>query len=109
MDVHSPAEAAGMKVGDLLSEFSEVNIYTMEPFKQIPRFVKEGLKIKLILLRKMTDSQEQELYMSQGIKCYQLKDKNHYAKLEIEVIPSQWIGKGLLGCKIDPIWSNSTV
>jgi hypothetical protein len=32
-----------------------------------------------------------------------MKDNKKYAKIEIVVVPSHWEGRGLLGCKIDPL------
>ena len=40
VEKQSPAEEGGLLVNDLLSEFSEVNIYTIDNIKQIPKYVK---------------------------------------------------------------------
>ena len=51
--MESPAEKGGLKIGDLLSEFSEVNIYTVDSIKQIPKYVKEGLDGTVVVMRKV--------------------------------------------------------
>ena len=52
MEKSSPAAKGGLVAGDLLSEFSEINIYSIDNLKQIPKYVKEGLEIPLVVLRK---------------------------------------------------------
>ena len=49
----SPAEKAGLKVGDLLSEMGEVNIYSMDWQKQIAGVVREGIALKVVVMRKV--------------------------------------------------------
>ena len=50
----SPAEKAGLKVGDLLSELAEINIYSLDWQKQIAGVVKEGIPLKLVIMRPIT-------------------------------------------------------
>ena len=50
----SPAEKAGLKVGDLLSELAEINIYSLDWQKQIAGVVKEGIPLKLVVMRPIT-------------------------------------------------------
>jgi len=38
-----------------------------------------------------------------GEGIFELKDGKKYRKIVLHVVPSVWIGKGLLGCKIDPL------
>ena len=40
-------------VGDLLSEFDEINIYSLDWQKQIPGVVKEGIALKVVVMRKV--------------------------------------------------------
>jgi S1-C subfamily serine protease len=47
----SPAESAGLKVGDLVSEFADVTIYSMDWIKQLGQTVREGEELKLVILR----------------------------------------------------------
>ena len=37
-----------------------------------------------------------------------MKDGNKYEKIACKVTPMKWIGKGLLGCKLDPLWVYDT-
>lgn len=53
MDINSPAEKADLKVGDFVSEFSEVNIYTINNLKEIPKYVKEGKPVDIVVLRRV--------------------------------------------------------
>jgi hypothetical protein len=32
-----------------------------------------------------------------------MKDGNHYQKITLKVVPNFWQGRGMLGCKIDPL------
>ena len=96
VDEESPASKAGLKVGDLLSEFAKVNIYTMDNIKEIPKYVKEGVPVVLITLRMTQDEADEKT-------IFRLKDGNNYQKIKCEITPSKWIGKGLIGCKIDPL------
>lgn len=47
----SPAEIAGLKVGDLLSQFGQINIYSLDWLKQIAGVVKESVPIGIIIMR----------------------------------------------------------
>lgn len=96
VEEESPAKTGGLKVGDLVSEFSEVNIYTLDNIKQIPKYVKEGSPLAIIVLRPTVDEAE-------GETVFLLKDGKKYEKISCKVLPSKWMGKGLLGCKIDPL------
>ena len=99
VESESPAEKGGLKVGDLVSEFSEVNIYSIDNLKQLPKYVKEGNPIPIVVMRKCADE-------GSGPNIFILKDGNKYEKIKCTVVPSKWVGKGLLGCKIDPLhWS----
>lgn len=84
-------------MGDLLSEFAEVNIYTLDNIKQIPRFVKDGLPIDIVLMRKLEGKEEN------GDKSFALKDGQRYLRVDLKVTPTIWEGKGLLGCKFNPL------
>lgn len=55
VESNSPAELGGMKVNDLLSEFSQVNIYTPDNIKQIPYQVKENHEVKIIVMRQVSE------------------------------------------------------
>jgi hypothetical protein len=33
---------------------------------------------------------------------FELKDKNSYWKITLQVLPGRWKGRGLLGCQINP-------
>lgn len=92
----SPSHKGGLEVGDLLSEFAEVNIYSLDNLKQIPRHVKEGLEIDIAVMRKVSQD-------ASGENIFELKDGNKYQRTKCKVTPSTWEGKGLLGCKIDPL------
>lgn len=48
----SPAEKCGLQIGDLVSEFGEVMIYSMDWKKQITGLVREGVAIRVIMMRK---------------------------------------------------------
>ena len=61
VECESPAEKGGLKTGDLLSEFSEVNIYTIDSIKQIPKYVKEGLDVPVIVMRKVSPNSSGEM------------------------------------------------
>jgi hypothetical protein len=71
-------------------------IYSLDWMKQIPTIVKEGVPIKVIVMRKATEGETLD-YPS-----FELKDKNRYYRIELFLVPARWEGKGLLGCKIDP-------
>jgi hypothetical protein len=64
--------------------------------KEIPKYVKEGRPIQVVVLRQVN-----EMKTGQGI--FQLKDGRKYEKITVEVVPAFWSGRGLLGCKIDPL------
>ena len=103
IETESPAFKYGIRKDDLLSEFSEITIYTVDNIKQIPKHVKEGHKIVVIVLRMVeivSESSESDLKKEE---IYLLKDGKHYKKIKCDVIPEKWTGRGLLGCKIDPI------
>ena len=97
----SPAERAGLKVGDLLSQFDQINIYSLDWLKQIAGVVKESVVVSIVIMR-VVEGQTK----SEGA-VFRLKDGNDYIKIKIQLTPSRWEGRGLLGCKIDPIDSNS--
>jgi hypothetical protein len=46
------------------------------------------------------DTEKEQL---KNIPIYQLKDEKSYYKLKLAITPAKWSGRGLLGCKIDPL------
>ena len=55
--------------------------------------------MKVVIMRKVDSEQKVE-----G-KIFELKDGNKYEKMILELTPGRWEGRGLLGCKIDPLIS----
>lgn len=95
MEPHSPAETGGLKTGDLLSEFGSVNIYTPDNIKSIPKHVAEGVPVKIVVLREAGGGPHAE-------KVHTLAGREFY-KIVVSVRPEKWAGRGILGCKIDPL------
>lgn len=93
----SPAWRGGVREGDLLSEFGEINIYSLDWKKQIAGAVKEGEAVRLVVMRKVEGEKASEF------PCFELKDKQTYQKMVLEVVPGRWKGRGLLGCQINPL------
>lgn len=93
VEVNSPADVGGLKAGDLLSEFATVNIYTPDTIKQIPHVVVENRPLRIVVLREAAQD---------SLNTHSINGKK-YAKIVVEVKPERWSGRGLLGCKIDPI------
>lgn len=73
----SPAFLAGLKVGDLLSEFGEINIYSLDWLKQIPGEVQEGRAIRIVVMR------QREVGQNEKESIFVLKDGNSYQKIEL--------------------------
>ena len=69
---HSPAAAAGMQPADLLSEFADINIYSLDWLKQLPTAVKEGQPVRIVLLRKTEEaaSVENQVFLLKDGSCY---------------------------------------
>ncbi len=65
--------------------------------KEIPKHVREGKPLKIVVLRPLSSK------TTLGENIFELKDGKNYEKKTIEVIPAAWAGKGILGCKFDPI------
>ena len=82
-----------------MSELGEINIYALDWQKQIVSVVKEGIPLNVVIMRKVDSENKVE-----G-KVFELKDGNKYEKMILELIPGKWEGRGLLGCKIDPLMS----
>lgn len=80
-----------------MSELDEINIYSLDWQKQIASVVKEGIPLKVVIMRKVDSENKVEGQM------FELKDGNKYEKMTLELIPGRWEGRGLLGCKIDPL------
>ena len=93
----SPAEASGLHVNDLLSEFGEVMIYSLDWKKQLAGSVKEGQPVREVVMRVKTEEKVAKW------PVFRLKDGKDYAKVELTITPRPWHGRGLLGCKIDPL------
>lgn len=66
----SPADLGGIKVNDLLNEFSEINIYTPDNIKQIPYHVKENHELKICVMRPVNEDEKGKYE-----KVFTLKDQ----------------------------------
>jgi hypothetical protein len=55
VEERSPAEVGGLRSGDLLSEFSSVNVYTPDNIKQIPTVVVENKPLRIVVLREVVE------------------------------------------------------
>lgn len=93
----SPARRGGLAAGDLVSEFAEINVYSMDWMKQIASAVREGIAVRLVVMRKVSASEQH------AAPVFTLKDGEEYYRLELHLTPARWEGRGLLGCKIDPL------
>lgn len=60
--------------------------------------MKESRPIKIVVMRPLGENTNEKYD-----KLFTLKDKKSYAKVELNIIPQRWSGRGLLGCKIDPL------
>jgi len=97
VEENSPAQVGGLNSGDLLSEFASVNIYTPDNIKQIPHVVVENRPLRIAVLREVAEGS-----YSGPEKIHDISGR-HYIKHVVEVKPERWSGRGLLGCKIDPL------
>ncbi|GAB6028419.1 26S proteasome non-ATPase regulatory subunit 9 [Chamberlinius hualienensis] len=79
----SPADEAGLKVGDIICEFGSVNKRNFSSVQDIGSLVQHsvGRSVGLVILR----------------------DRK---KVNLSMKPRTWIGQGLLGCRIVPISSS---
>jgi len=87
-----------MRESDLLSEFGEINIYSLDWKKQLPSTVREGEPVRVVVMRKMEGEKESTEY-----PVFELKDQQKYYKMTLSVLPGRWKGRGLLGCQINPL------
>lgn len=58
--------------------------------------MKEETPMAIVILRQTADE-------AIGENIFLLKDGKKYEKISCKVTPNKWMGKGLLGCKIDPL------
>jgi hypothetical protein len=82
----------------LLSEFGEINIYSLDWKKQLPSVVRESEPVRVVVMRKVEGEKE-----NTENPIFELKDKQKYYKMTLFVVPGRWKGRGLLGCQINPL------
>ena len=77
----SPAEAAGIKVGDLMVSFGRVTAQTPNVLQAVASALaaSEGKPIETSVLR------------------------NGVGEMKLTLVPKQWAGRGLLGCHLQPL------
>ena len=89
----SPAEEAGMKVGDLVTLFGSVNANNHNRLRALAKLVPEvagqGGTIQLVVLRSRTD----------GIQNMDYEDETKWETHTLSLRPRPFSGRGLLGCR----------
>lgn len=87
---HSPAESAGMKEGDLIVKFGNINYTNHRQLQAIAELVPEaasdqqGIMIKALRKKEQSEGPDEDQIVS------------------INLIPKPWNGRGLIGCHIVP-------
>lgn len=93
----SPAEEAGLQVGDLVTQFGSLHVKNHEQLRALAKFVPEvageGGTIQLVMLRQLGDSERQNT---------DYDDETKWEKLKLSLRPRPFSGRGLLGCHIIP-------
>jgi hypothetical protein len=93
----SPAEEAGLQVGDLVTQFGSLHAKNHERLRALAKFVPEvageGGTIQLVVLRQLGDSERQNT---------DYDDETKWEKLKLSLRPRPFSGRGLLGCHILP-------
>ena len=93
----SPAEDAGMKVGDLVTLFGSLHFDNSDRLralaKLVPEVAGEGGTIKLAVLRPRA---------AEGENNTDFEDETKWEKLTLSLRPRPFSGRGLLGCHIIP-------
>ena len=72
-------------------------IYSLDWKKMLAGAVREGQGVRVVVMRVVGEGGEEKW------PVFRLKDGRDYAKVEMLVTPRVWHGRGLLGCKIDPL------
>ena len=71
-----------------------MTVYEADGIKAIPRVVQEGLPLKLVVMRLAAKDSESKVFNVRG---------EERVRVDLVLTPRKWEGRGLLGCKIDPI------
>jgi C-terminal processing protease CtpA/Prc len=91
----SPAESAGMKVGDLVTLFGTLHAQNNDRLralaKLVPQVAAERGTIQLVVLRRLSSSHNTNY-----------DDENKWETLTLSLRPRPFSGRGLLGCHIIP-------
>jgi hypothetical protein len=57
--------------------------------------VAEKVPVKIVVLRESGGETKEKVHTLSG---------KEYCKWVVEVVPEKWAGRGILGCKIDPLY-----
>jgi len=91
----SPAESAGMKVGDLVTLFGTLHAHNNDRLralaKLVPQVAAERGTIQLVVLRRLSSGHNTDY-----------DDENKWETLTLSLRPRPFSGRGLLGCHIIP-------
>jgi len=91
----SPAEDAGMQVGDLVTRFGPLHAKNNDRLRAmsilVPDVAGEGGRIQLVVLRRRSSSSSTDY-----------EDETKWEKLTLVLRPRPFSGRGLIGCHIVP-------